>query len=131
MSRRTKVARFQEPKRLTDAFRRIARDDALRVQHGVCRYCDEPMTFRTATSDHVEPRSKGGLDRKANILAACRPCNQAKGSMPFKAFLALVTAPHPVRGSSIAVLMTWSRRRINRRLALMDATIARATGRPA
>ena len=60
---------------------RMARAEALAAQGHKCKYCFEPMTMRTSTADHVDPRSKGGLDHPKNIVAACGPCNLAKGSM--------------------------------------------------
>ncbi len=41
-----------------------------------CQYCGrgEDLTF-----DHVIPRSKGGRTTWENIVAACAPCNLAKG----------------------------------------------------
>lgn len=43
-----------------------------------CQYCGakEDLTF-----DHVIPRSRGGLTRWDNVVAACAPCNLAKGNM--------------------------------------------------
>lgn len=45
-----------------------------------CQYCGsrDDLTF-----DHVIPRSRGGLTRWDNVVAACSPCNLAKGgAMP-------------------------------------------------
>lgn len=41
-----------------------------------CQYCgaQNDLTF-----DHVIPRSRGGLTRWDNVVAACSPCNLAKG----------------------------------------------------
>lgn len=41
-----------------------------------CAYCksDENLTL-----DHITPRSKGGSDRLANVLCACKKCNNSKG----------------------------------------------------
>jgi hypothetical protein len=51
-----------------------------------CRYCDVEIVRaidgqpadapNTATVDHVQPRSKGGSDGMANLVAACFRCNQ-------------------------------------------------------
>jgi len=40
-----------------------------------CAYCGG----RAATVDHVLPRSRGGADAWLNTVAACGPCNNAKG----------------------------------------------------
>ena len=41
-----------------------------------CQYCGrkDDLTF-----DHLVPRSRGGLTRWDNVVAACAPCNLAKG----------------------------------------------------
>ncbi|WP_151480036.1 RNA-guided endonuclease IscB [Streptomyces albicerus] len=51
-----------------------------------CAYCDAagvPLNI-----DHLRPRSRGGSDRVSNLVLACVPCNQAKGSTPVDVFLA-------------------------------------------
>lgn len=42
-----------------------------------CQYCGrrDDLTF-----DHLVPRSRGGLTTWENVVAACSPCNLAKGS---------------------------------------------------
>jgi 5-methylcytosine-specific restriction endonuclease McrA len=40
-----------------------------------CAYCGK----ETAEVDHVAPRAHGGPTVPANLVAACRPCNKAKG----------------------------------------------------
>ena len=43
----------------------------------VCQYCGckQELTF-----DHLVPRARGGETRWDNVVAACSPCNLAKGS---------------------------------------------------
>lgn len=63
--------------------------------HGVCVYCEKPITFTEMTCDHVVPKSRGGRYEWTNIVSSCYDCNYAKGSqtpvgrwkpriMPFK-----------------------------------------------
>lgn len=40
-----------------------------------CQYCGD----RADTIDHVQPRSRGGVNSWENLVAACRPCNHRKG----------------------------------------------------
>ena len=60
----------------------ILRRDGVR-----CRYCNCDLladygTWRMATIDHVQPRSRGGPDCKSNMVACCPTCNSLKGSEP-------------------------------------------------
>jgi len=50
-----------------------------------CAYCDAkdvPLNI-----DHVQPKSAGGSNRVSNLVLACIPCNQKKGSRTIDAFL--------------------------------------------
>ncbi|MDB5612081.1 MAG: transporter [Bradyrhizobium sp.] len=62
-----------------------------------CYYCNMRLQWRgkhALTADHLIPRSRGGTDRRKNLVAACYPCNQAKGSkMP--AALSVFTKKDP------------------------------------
>lgn len=40
-----------------------------------CAYCE---ARKGTTVDHVRPRSRGGLHRWTNVVAACRRCNEMK-----------------------------------------------------
>lgn len=44
-----------------------------------CRYCGVQVTDKTANIDHVVAWP-WGLTVPLNLVTACRPCNQAKGS---------------------------------------------------
>jgi 5-methylcytosine-specific restriction endonuclease McrA len=51
-----------------------------------CVYCDQkdvPLEV-----EHVVPKSKGGSDRVSNLTLACHSCNQKKGNLSLKEFLA-------------------------------------------
>lgn len=50
-----------------------------------CLYCGKDSV--PLNLDHVEPRSKGGSDRPSNLVLACIPCNQKKGSLSISEFL--------------------------------------------
>jgi len=51
-----------------------------------CAYC-QACAIRLEI-DHVHPRSRGGSNRVANLVIACRACNEAKADQPLEAFLA-------------------------------------------
>lgn len=42
---------------------------------GKCVYCGGEAT----TIDHITPRSKGGTNNLANLVPACKDCNEEKG----------------------------------------------------
>ncbi|RMH36337.1 MAG: HNH endonuclease [Nitrospirae bacterium] len=51
-----------------------------------CAYCGTegvPLEI-----DHIVPKSRGGSDRMSNLILACRNCNQAKGNLNVRAFMA-------------------------------------------
>lgn len=109
--------RFQQQK-LDTAFRRAWREDARKAQAGYCYYCDEPVTAKTATADHVVARHVFGLDQRNNIVAACAACNRLKGHLPEKTFRSRIE--RPARGEDLSFWLAWSRRKINKRLRLME-----------
>lgn len=45
-----------------------------------CLYCGNYFASYSLSRDHVYPVSRGGQDRWENVVAACRRCNQRKGS---------------------------------------------------
>ena len=69
-------------------------------QGGKCAYCGAEMTLtlgfnRTATKDHVVPRSYGGPTEAWNLVGACFSCNSKKGSRPLEVFLTTLTGGKP------------------------------------
>jgi 5-methylcytosine-specific restriction endonuclease McrA len=53
----------------------LTRRAVLRRDSGRCAYCSAPAD----TVDHVVPRSRGGRHEWANVVAACKEDNLAKG----------------------------------------------------
>lgn len=51
-----------------------------------CVYCDTSNV--PLQVEHIQPKAKGGTDRISNLCLACEPCNQAKGNLDIRMFLA-------------------------------------------
>ena len=45
-----------------------------------CQYCANYFPDDKLTMDHVIPKSRGGKNTWQNLVAACKKCNQKKGS---------------------------------------------------
>ena len=60
-------------------YRRVllTRRNLLRRDGHACQYCGATERL---TLDHVLPKSRGGPDTWENLVAACVPCNNRKGS---------------------------------------------------
>ena len=64
------------------------RDDYL------CMYCGQHCRVSELSRDHVRPMSRGGEDTWANVVAACKGCNNQKGNLtPEQAGLQLLAVP--------------------------------------
>jgi 5-methylcytosine-specific restriction endonuclease McrA len=64
---------------VTIPFKRITltRKNVMRRDRHRCQYCGNRDKL---TIDHVLPRSRGGRDSWENLVTACVPCNNRKGS---------------------------------------------------
>lgn len=113
-------------KKLEAAFAKADREAALRKQDGRCKYCLCKLTYKNVTRDHVISRAAGGSDHRDNIVAACAPCNRAKGSMSIKLFLRLITSPQP--GEPMQFRLIGVDRRLNKALMEMEKNVFRAMG---
>lgn len=49
-------------------------------QAGTCFYCDVPFETTHSNVEHVVPKSKGGGNRKSNLVLACWKCNKEKNT---------------------------------------------------
>lgn len=62
------------------------RSSAALAQGGLCIYCCLPLG-RHVTAEHLTARCDGGTDRRDNIAAAHRRCNQGRHADPRRACL--------------------------------------------
>lgn len=107
-------------------WKRIHRADAAISQGRKCKYCTAPMSLEEATADHLVARKKGGKTTSWNIVAACQPCNSAKGHMSQHAFKMAVRRPQYHHRMSI--WFASSRRRIWIRAWEAERRILRLVG---
>ena len=60
----------------------------------MCMYCGGRFSDSTLSRDHITPFIRGGVDAWNNVVAACRRCNNFKGSRtPEQAGLQLLAVP--------------------------------------
>jgi 5-methylcytosine-specific restriction endonuclease McrA len=59
---------------------KLRRDSLFYRDHGICAYCEKPLTINTLTYDHVQPRSLGGEHGWKNLVCSCASCNLRKGN---------------------------------------------------
>lgn len=71
----------------------------------LCLYCGMQLPEQMLTRDHIRPLSRGGLDCWSNVVAACKPCNHAKGARtPEEAGMQLLAVPFvPNRAEYLAL----------------------------
>lgn len=61
----------------------------------LCLYCGQPFAAHDLTRDHVIPVSRGGADSWANVVSACRSCNQRKNDRtPAEWGVELIAVPY-------------------------------------
>ena len=83
-----------------------------RLFHDRCRYCGAP---NASDREHRVPLSRDGANRITNIVPACAPCNQAKGSATETEYLSALRA-------------LWGRR-VPRTPPRLDARLSEIEGR--
>lgn len=59
---------------------KFSRENVYTRDKGQCQYCNKNVSRQEATYDHVIPKYYGGKTKWDNIVIACHPCNQKKGS---------------------------------------------------
>lgn len=48
---------------------------------GLCYYCGQQYPTKALTMDHIVPLGRGGRSVKANLVPACKECNNQKKTM--------------------------------------------------
>ena len=91
MSRRVMISSDDAGEEVLYERRKTRLVTLFNIQSGACVYCGDGMTLalgstKTATLDHVVPRSRGGPTNEGNLVAACSLCNRSKGSLSVKEF---------------------------------------------
>ncbi|MEE4297067.1 MAG: HNH endonuclease [Wenzhouxiangella sp.] len=65
-----------------------------RRDENICLYCGNQFRHSDLSRDHVKPLSQGGVDTWANVVTACKRCNNHKGSRtPEEAGMQLLAIP--------------------------------------
>lgn len=83
----------------------VSRRTVLARDHYTCQYCGARPVRSELTLDHVLPRARGGETVWENVVAACRRCNQRKGSRtPEEAGMRLLSRPRRPRYLAFALL---------------------------
>lgn len=61
----------------------------------LCAYCGMVFLANELTREHIQPVSMGGQDTWMNVVTACKPCNNRKGSRtPEQANMQLLYLPY-------------------------------------
>lgn len=60
-----------------------------------CQYCNKKLSFKSATIDHVIPKSRiKNFHQWKNVVSCCKECNNKKGDKtPEEAFMKLLNKP--------------------------------------
>jgi len=49
-----------------------------KIKNGVCHYCEQKVSPKDLTMDHLVPLARGGLSVKNNLVPSCKACNAKK-----------------------------------------------------
>lgn len=91
------VIRLEEYRRVPRQTRSVTRKSILMRDRYTCQYCLARKDPKALTLDHVFPQSRGGEESWTNLVAACKTCNNRKGSQtPEEAGMKLARKPAPI-----------------------------------
>ena len=81
---------------------KYSRKNILARDKMVCQYCGIKCSSKTATLDHVMPKSRGGKNSWENIVTSCADCNNKKDNRtPKEAGMVLRSKPRRPKGNAI------------------------------
>lgn len=70
-----------------------------------CQYCGVKLKAKTATVDHIVPKSRGGKSSFMNLVACCSKCNNKKADRDLKrSGLKLISKPYKPEASELLLL---------------------------
>jgi len=88
-----KLVKYVKMKKMMRGVR-YSRRNILTRDKMKCQYCGSKCTTKTATMDHVVPRSRGGKTSWENVVTACHDCNNKKDNRtPKEARMKLLSVP--------------------------------------
>ena len=91
------VIRLLVYRRVPRHNRAVSRKSILMRDRYTCQYCRQPFVAKALTLDHVIPKSKGGGNTWANMVACCFRDNNLKGDRtPEEAGMTLMHKPAPI-----------------------------------
>lgn len=81
---------------------KYSRKNILARDKMICQYCAIKCTTKTATLDHIVPKSRGGENSWTNIVTCCKKCNNKKDNKtPAEARMKLLSVPTKPHQSKI------------------------------
>ncbi len=88
------VIRLKEYKHIPIRVQILSRKNIFLRDRNTCQYCGVVLHPSKLTLDHVMPRSRGGKDTWANLVACCQKCNKFKADRtPEEAGMTLLHKP--------------------------------------
>lgn len=71
-----------------------SRQNVFKRDKYTCQYCSKKLSEKSATIDHILPRSRGGVDTWENTVCCCVACNSRKGNRsPEESQMPLIRKP--------------------------------------
>ena len=100
------VIRLRHYQHIPNRMQILSRKNLLLRDRHTCQYCAVKFHPSLLTLDHVVPKSKGGPNTWANLVACCHPCNRRKADKTLEeSGLTLIRKPRPVTIHTARFLM--------------------------